>query len=70
MGTGPIEIDGVKHYFAFVHPRTLYLLKVLTARANWYHDLWVKRYNLWRASRGESPYQEIEGEIGTFGGQV
>jgi hypothetical protein len=63
----PITINGKEYLIAMVHPLPYYLLKVLSARAKWYHGQWVKRYNKWRASRGESEYQEVEGEVGIYG---
>ena len=62
----PITMDDKEYLVMIMHPRSSYLLKVLCARVKWHHEQWVKRYNKWRASRGESVYQEIEGEFGTW----
>ena len=56
--------DGQRYFCMMLHPRPYYLLKVITARAEYKHRRWVERYNKWRASRNEPPYQEIEGEVG------
>ena len=68
MGLEPIVLNGKKYYAMFVYPGTHYLLKVCSARYKWYHSQWVKRFNRWRLSRGELPYQEVEAEIGTYDG--
>lgn len=64
----PVIIDGKEYLYLIMHPRSYYLLMVLLARAKYKHKQWVIRYNQWRESRGELPYQETEGEIGTFDG--
>lgn len=62
----PVIIDGKKYYVMLLHPQQEYTLRVVAARDKYKHEQWVIRYNKWRANRGESPYQEIEGEIGAF----
>lgn len=61
-----IEIEGEKYYIMMMQPRQSYDLNVLFARDKYKHKQWVKRYNKWRASRGELPYQEVEGEFGVW----
>ena len=64
----PIDVNGKKYYILCAHPDPYYKFKVLCARAKYKHERWVERYNRWRASRGEPPYQEIVPEVGVFDG--
>ncbi len=56
-----IIMVGKEYCLLEMHPSQHYALKVMAARWKYKHQRWVERFNKWRASRGESPYQEIEG---------
>ena len=55
-----------RYYYAYIHPDNLSAIMGIKAKNEYKHAHWVKRYNRWRASRGEPPYQEIKAVFGTF----
>ncbi len=56
----------VEPYYAMVHPDNYNALISMKAKNEYKHSQWVKRYNRWRQSKGESPNKTIVGEVGTF----
>ena len=56
-----------KAFLKYLHPSQSKSLKG-NAREKYKYEQWEIRYNRWRASRGESPCQETEAEVGVFEG--
>ena len=57
-----VTTEGKEYYYMCIHPRTHYLLKVLSARAKYKHRRWIPRWEGWSGKE----YIEVEGELGVF----
>ena len=57
------KLKPCKDFFMVIHPRTHYILKVLSARFEYKHQQWIKRWEKWSGKK----YVEVEGELGYFG---
>lgn len=59
----PVLVNDKKWLPVIMCPKAHYSLMVLLARSAYKHNQWVKRYNIYRASKNKPLYRETKAEL-------